>query len=194
MIRTLLDSEHPFIKGITLEELEREHFVRLRMPGTVPAVRRGRLRHARRQVPLSRGNPRLHAAGGVAARRPELGAKFPLEMIPPKNDDSMNSTFGHRDSVDRQTATVHIAATDAAHRGIANDDQVRLWNDRGSCLLVARIDDTVRPGVVCAPAVRWSKRGVGGRNVNALISERLTDAGGGPTFYNCLVEVERIGD
>src|SRR5581483_4053792 len=32
MIRTLLDSEHPFIRGITLEELERQHFVRLRLP------------------------------------------------------------------------------------------------------------------------------------------------------------------
>jgi len=65
---------------------------------------------------------------------------------------------------------------------------VRVWNDRGSCLLVARVDDSVHSGVVCAPAVRW------GRNANALTSERLTDAGGGATFYSCLVEVERIGD
>jgi anaerobic selenocysteine-containing dehydrogenase len=42
--------------------------------------------------------------------------------------------------------------------------------------------------------VRWGKRTPGKRNVNALTSERLTDAGGGPTFYSCLVEVERIGD
>ena len=32
------------------------------------------------------------------------------------------------------------------------------------------------------------------RSVNAVTSERLTDYGGGPTFYSCLVEVERIGD
>jgi len=30
--------------------------------------------------------------------------------------------------------------------------------------------------------------------VNAVTSERLTDYGGGATFYSCLVEVERIGD
>ena len=29
MIRTLLGSGHPFLEGITLERLEREHFVRL---------------------------------------------------------------------------------------------------------------------------------------------------------------------
>ncbi|MEI9975448.1 MAG: molybdopterin dinucleotide binding domain-containing protein [Ignavibacteriota bacterium] len=60
-------------------------------------------------------------------------------MISPKNDDSMNSTFGYRDGVDRQTALLHIAAPDAAQRGIGNDDQVRMWNDRGSCVMVARV-------------------------------------------------------
>jgi anaerobic selenocysteine-containing dehydrogenase len=115
-------------------------------------------------------------------------------MISPKNDDSMNSTFGNREAVDRQTALLHIAASDAARRGIADSDQVRMWNDRGSCLLIARVDDSVRSGVVCVPAVRWGKTAPDGRNANALTSERLTDAGGGATFYSCLVEVERIGD
>jgi anaerobic selenocysteine-containing dehydrogenase len=100
----------------------------------------------------------------------------------------MNSTFGNREAVDRQTAHLHMTADDAARRGIADADRVRVWNDRGSCLLVACVDDSVHAGVVCAPAVRW------GRNANALTSERLSDAGGGATFYSCLVEVERIGD
>jgi hypothetical protein len=32
------------------------------------------------------------------------------------------------------------------------------------------------------------------RNVNALTSERLTDKGGGATFYSCLVQVQKSGD
>ena len=32
MIRALLDSPHEFLRGITLERLEREHFVRLAIP------------------------------------------------------------------------------------------------------------------------------------------------------------------
>jgi anaerobic selenocysteine-containing dehydrogenase len=123
-----------------------------------------------------------------------LNRKYPLELISPKNDDSMNSTFGHRDSVDRQTATLHLAAPDAAARGIRDADQVRVYNDRGSCLLTASVDGRVRAGVVCAPAVRWGKRSPGGNSVNAVTSERLTDFGGGATFYSCLVQVERIGD
>jgi len=194
MIRTLLDSAHPFVKGITLEELDREHSVRLRLPEPFQPFAEGGFGTAD-------GKCHFHAetldyTPPVESRHGDrqLAAKFPLEMISPKNDDSMNSTFGHRDAVDRQTAVLHIAATDAARRGIADADQVRMWNDRGSVLLMARVDDSVQAGVVCTPAVRWGKRASGGRNANALTSERLTDAGGGPTFYNCLVEVERIGD
>jgi hypothetical protein len=48
--------------------------------------------------------------------------------------------------------------------------------------------------VVATPAVRSPKTAVGGRGVNALASERLTDMGGGATFYSCLVQVEKSGD
>jgi anaerobic selenocysteine-containing dehydrogenase len=89
---------------------------------------------------------------------------------------------------------LHLCREDAERRAIHDADQVRVYNDRGACVLVARVDDSVRPGVVSAPSVRWGKRAPAARNVNALTSERLTDAGGGPTFYSCLVEVERIGD
>src|SRR5581483_8813874 len=114
------------------------------------------------------------------------------ELISPKNDDSMNSTFGHRDAVDRETGTVHVHPADAQRLGVRTSDQVRVFNQRGSCVFIAEVDDTVSPGVVCAPAVRWARRAPGKRNVNALTSERLTDAGGGPTFYSCLVQVEKI--
>jgi anaerobic selenocysteine-containing dehydrogenase len=106
----------------------------------------------------------------------------------------MNSTFGHRDAVDRDTSTLYVSREDAAARGIQSDDLVRVFNNRGSCTLTASVDGRVRSGVVCAPAVRWGKRAPGRRSINALTSERLTDFGGGPTFYSCLVEVERIGD
>ena len=73
-------------------------------------------------------------------------------------------------------------------------DRVQAFNDRGSLTLRAEIDETVRPGVVRAPAVRWAKRAEDGRSANVLTSDRLTDMGGGPAFFSCLVEVERCGD
>jgi anaerobic selenocysteine-containing dehydrogenase len=197
MIRTLLASGHPFLEGITLERLDREHFVRLNVaPEGQPFL------------PFAAGNfgtpdgkchldfegldyvPPVESRHGDAA----LYARYPLELISPKNDDSMNSTFGHRDAVDRQTATLYLSSDDAVRRGIQSDDLVRVFNDRGSCTLTASVNGRVRSGVVCAPAVRWAKRSPGARSVNAVTSERLTDYGGGATFYSCLVEVERIGD
>jgi len=59
---------------------------------------------------------------------------------------------------------------------------------------VAEVNGAVRPGVVSAPSVRWSKLSPGQRGINALTSDRLTDIGGGPTFYSCLVDVEKCGD
>jgi anaerobic selenocysteine-containing dehydrogenase len=192
MIRTLLDSPHPFVRGITLEELERERFVRLRIPQPFLPFASGGFGMPGGKCHLHAGTldytpPRESRHGD-----PELRRKYPFELISPKNDDSMNSTFGHRDAVDLQTAALHLAAADAARLGIHTSDPVRVFNDRGSCVLLACLDDTVRPGVVCAPSVRWGKRSPGKRNVNALTSERLTDAGGGPTFYSCLVQVEPL--
>jgi anaerobic selenocysteine-containing dehydrogenase len=197
MVRTLLTSEHPFVKGITIEELDREHFVRLRVaPNGDPFQP-----FARGGFGTPSGKCEFHAetldyTPPVESRLGDgaLRARYPLEMISPKNDDSMNSTFGNRPATDLQTSVVHVHARDAAPRGISTGDQVRMFNDRGSCVLRAEVDSSVAAGVVSAPAVRWGKRAPDHRNVNFLTSDRLTDLGGGPTFYNCLVEVEKSGD
>jgi anaerobic selenocysteine-containing dehydrogenase len=194
MMRTALDSGHPFVQGITLERLEREGSVRLNLPEPYQPFAVGGFGEADGKCHFR--PEELDYTPPVESRHGdgELRAKYPLELISPKNDDSMNSTFGYRDAVDLQTAVLHLNPEDAAARGIRTADQVRAFNDRGSCALVARVDDTVRPGVACAPSTRWARRAPGRRNVNALTSPRLTDAGGGPVFYSCLVQVERMGD
>jgi anaerobic selenocysteine-containing dehydrogenase len=193
MIRGLLASGHPFLKDITLERLEREHSVRLNLPSPFQSFAAGGF-----------GNPSGKCEFGgdldytppVESRYGEkaLRKRYPLEMVSSKNDDSMNSTFGHRDAVDRQTSTLHIHGDDARPRGIRDGDRVRAFNDRGSLLLTASVDGMVAPGVVRIPAVRWGTRAEDRRSVNALTSQRLADMGGGPTFYNCLIEVEKCGD
>src|SRR5713226_7637260 len=195
MIRTLLDSDHPYIKGITLEELDRTRSVRLKVAKNGDAF-----------LPFAEGGFAT-ASGRCELRIPDytppvesrlgsegLAAKYPLELISPKNDDSMNSTFGNRPDTDRQTSILAMSTADAAERGIVSGDAVRVFNNRGDCVMMAKVNGEVSRGVVAAPSVRLSKRGANGRNVNALVSERLTDLGGGATFYSCLVEVEKSGD
>jgi anaerobic selenocysteine-containing dehydrogenase len=125
---------------------------------------------------------------------PELRSRFPLELISAKSHDSMNSTFGNQHSAEGQTSTLFLHDQDARSRGIQNGDRVRVFNQRGSCTLVAGVNGVVRQGVVLAPSVRWNKLSPDHRNINALTSDRLTDIGGGPTFYSCLVDIEKCGD
>jgi anaerobic selenocysteine-containing dehydrogenase len=197
MIRTLLDSDHPFVKGITLEQLDREHFVRLNIaPDGQPF-----LPFAKGGFGTPSGKSEFHAESldyepPVESRlgAGDLRSKYPLEMISAKSHDSMNSTFGNHPAAERQTSTLFLHETDARQRGISTGDRVQMFNDRGSCMLVADVNGTVRPGVVWAPSLRWNKLAPDGRNPNALTSDRLTDMGGGPTFYSCLVEVAKCGD
>jgi hypothetical protein len=43
--------------------------------------------------------------------------------------------------------------------------------------------------VVNGLGIWWRKLGLDGTNVNQLTSQKLTDLGRGPVFYDCLVEV-----
>jgi anaerobic selenocysteine-containing dehydrogenase len=197
MLRTLLDSTHPFIQGITLERLEREHFVRLNVaPGAEPFLPFAHGGFGTKSGKCDFGAEMLDYQPPVESRlgASELRARFPLELISSKSHDSMNSTFGNQAAAQSQTSTLFLHDEDARSRGIENGDLVRIFNDRGSCTLVAGVDGVVRPGVVFAPSLRWNKLSSGNRGVNALTSDRLTDLGGGPTFYSCLVDVEKCGD
>ena len=191
MIRTLLNSGHPFLKGITLERLDREHSIRLNVsaPGEpfLPFAQGG---FGTPSGKCEFGAESLDYVPPIESRfgSSEIVARYPLELISSKNDDSMNSTFGNRPDTNAQTSRLAMHLTDASRRGIRQGDRVRIFNARGSCVLQADVDGEVRPGVVRAPAVGW------GRGINALTSDRLTDIGGGPVFYSCLVDVERCGD
>ena len=84
---------------------------------------------------------------------------------------------------------VELHPEDAASRGIADGAMVRVYNDRGSYRCKAAVGDRARQGVVNGLGIWWRKLGADGTNVNELTSQRLTDIGRGPTFYDCLVEV-----
>jgi len=197
MLRTLLASDHPFIKGITLEQLDREHSVRLQIaPGNEPFLPFANGVFATPSGKCEFGAEALDYEPPVESRLGSFAKKsqYPLEMITAKAHDSMNSTFGNASWAQRETAVIQINRSDAAQRGISNGDRVRVFNGRGSCLLTADVDGAVEPGVVSAPSVRWGKLAPETGHVNMLTSDRLTDLGGGPTFYSCLVEVEKCGD
>ncbi|MDQ3188589.1 MAG: molybdopterin oxidoreductase family protein [Pseudomonadota bacterium] len=121
-----------------------------------------------------------------------LAQRYPLAIISPPARNFLNSTFVNLTSL-RSTEgepIVEIHPRDAQHRGIIDATRVRVFNDRGSIDLLARVTDRARPGCVVALSIWWKKFARDGKNVNELTSQALTDIGRAPTFYDCLVEVE----
>jgi anaerobic selenocysteine-containing dehydrogenase len=120
---------------------------------------------------------------------------YPLEFLPRKADNYMNSTFANLPTHQRMEAArrnlLEMHADDAAPRGIKDGDTVEIFNDRGHLQMTVHVNGNVHPGVV-AGQLNWNKLSPGGNNVNLLTSQRLTDFGGGPTFYSTLVEVRKV--
>jgi anaerobic selenocysteine-containing dehydrogenase len=70
---------------------------------------------------------------------------------------------------------------------------VRVFNDRGSLELKARVTERARRGVVVALSIWWKKFARDGKNANELTNQVLTDIGAAPTFYDVRVDLEKIG-
>jgi anaerobic selenocysteine-containing dehydrogenase len=121
-------------------------------------------------------------------------ARYPLAMISPPARNFLNSTFVNvqslRDIEGQPLLEMH--PTDAAARGLMEGQTVRVFNDRGSYHCVLRLNGRAREGVVNGLGIWWRKLGLNGTNVNELTSQKLTDLGGGPVFYDCLVEVGEV--
>jgi anaerobic selenocysteine-containing dehydrogenase len=128
----------------------------------------------------------------VESRHTEQARRYPLELLARKADNFLNSSFCNLPQVQRleHRGVLEMNATDAAARGIRDGDGVHVFNDRGEINLVARVDGTVRSGVVAA-RLDWAKLSAGEININVLTSQRLSDLGAGPTFYSTLVQVRR---
>ncbi len=123
---------------------------------------------------------------------PGTSTQYPLAMISPPARNFLNSSFVNvkslRDIEGEPLLEMH--EIDAKSRGIASGSTVRIFNARGDYRCKAQVTQRARPGVVNGLGIWWRKLGLDGKNVNQLTSQRLTDLGRGPTFYDCLVEVE----
>ena len=127
------------------------------------------------------------------SRHSKSESKLPLELLARKADNFLNSTFSNLPSLQQmeEPGLLEISSPDAQARGIADGDRVRVFNQRGTVMLKARVDGKVQPGVVSA-SLNWAKTAPGYQSINSLTSEKLTDMGNSATFYSVLVEVEKI--
>ena len=127
---------------------------------------------------------------GYFPRHAETDA-MPLSLMTAPSLYGLNSTFSERDALRarRRGMRLLMSPQDAAARGLQDGAQVTAFNALGEVAFLLTITHRVPPGVVVAEGVWWQEFAPGRRTVNALTSQRLTDQGGGSTFYDNRVEV-----
>jgi anaerobic selenocysteine-containing dehydrogenase len=201
--RQAISTGHAALDGITLEALREHGWMRLNLPETFAPFMEG-------NFPTPSGKCELFSetmqAQGLPAvpefippseshkSAPALAKRYPLALISPAAHAFLNSSFANLPKQLKQELRpfVEIHPSDAKIRGIQDGDTVRAFNERGSCTLSAVVTPRARVGVVVSPSVWWNKLSPGSVNINQLTSQTLTDMGNGATFYDALVEIERV--
>jgi len=198
---------NPRLAGITLERLERERSVPLasadpRLPQYSPFLD-GRFDTPSGKVEFVSSLFKAHGMDPVLGAltseetHPDVAAeraKWPLHFLSPASRYFVNSSMVENERGRRlaKGPLLWLNEVDARARGIATGDTVRVRNDRGAWTTTAEISDLTGPGVVATYRGWWSRWTPDGTNANQTTSQRLTDAGGGATFYTNFVEVEKV--
>jgi len=203
LARQAIGSGHANLAGIDWETLKKNGWQRLALPKTFAPFAKGGFHTPSGKCEfysesLARQGldplPGYTPPAELPSSNPALAKKYPLNFLSPPARNFLNSSFANlkrfRDEEGEPALELHAA--DAAPRGVRDGDRVRVFNDRGSVVLRARVNDKPRRGVVVAPSVWWRKFTPDRRNANDLTSQRIADLGGAATFYDCLVEVERV--
>ncbi len=196
---------HPRFAGITWEKLLTEGFARLALPepyavfaaGDFPTPSGKCEFYSQRMQddgydPLPTYTPphwQQAAALEPAGAHPADAQQ--LVCISPPAHSFLNTTFGIVDRLRARAGEplLQIHPTDAAPRGIAGGEMVRVCNGLGEVLLRAQVSEDVMVGTVLAPGVWWAKQSPDGRNINQVTAQDEADMGAGALFYDVLVTV-----
>jgi anaerobic selenocysteine-containing dehydrogenase len=199
LIRQVLDGG-PSLRGITLDRLKDEGSVRLNVPESFAPFANG-------VFPTPSGKCELYSARMKAdglsplpdyipphedpQTRPDLAARYPLQLLSPPRPQFLNSTFANspRHRTSAGDPTIELSAVDARTRGLSAGQWAEVFNDRGRFQARVALTESVRPGVAVSTGIYWNKLTGGGGNVNNTTSSALTDMGGGATFFDNMVEV-----
>ena len=129
------------------------------------------------------------APAGLYGYQPDPGtAEFPLALISPASERTVSSTLAELPRPD-----VHLLMNpdDAAARGLKEGDAIRIFNALGEIRCTVTIGQWIRTGTVAMPKGLWRRHTANGYTTNALVSDALTDLGGGACFNDARVQVEK---
>jgi molybdopterin-containing oxidoreductase family molybdopterin binding subunit len=201
-LREVIETDHPLLKGITLERLEREDAVLLnRPPAPYVAFTDYKFKTPSGRIELYKEElvkhgaelPYYHEPVEASPANP-LYKHFPLTLLFSHSRHRIHSSFANLPKFKQlePEPTVEIHPADAAARTIVNNQPVRVHNERGSVCLKARVNADLKPGVVVISEGSWAKDFSAG-DPYSLTQELVSATSENYAFFDTLVEVEAVG-
>lgn len=185
LARSLLDTDHPWLQGITLERLQSEGYVRLNTP--------------RKFLPFKdkantpSGKVRFDPPPAVILTEPS--EEFPLILMTPPAKHFLNSTYGHIERLvegEGGEPVLLVHPVDASFYGVQDGVYLRICSQHGEVVRRARVSPAPMPGTVVLEGTWWGTPALDGKSINWLTGEHLTDMGQGSTFHSNPVRLEML--
>ncbi|MEK7403190.1 MAG: molybdopterin oxidoreductase family protein [Gemmatimonadota bacterium] len=200
IIKQALNSTSPKFEGVTFDALMERGWVRMHLPKPYLPYEHGGFPTPSGKCEFYSGRLKEMGLDPIPTYTPPyesperdapLMKRFPLTLISSPAHQFLNSTFVNIGALKRAAREPEclLHPADAERRGIAPGMRVAVHNDRGVFTAVARVEATIKEGVAWAPSVWWGKLAKDGANANQTTSQRETDMGHGPVFYDNQVEV-----
>ncbi len=196
-----LKSTDPLLEGITFERLQREGAVLMNRPAEpYIAFRDYRFQTPSGRIELYKEELVAHGAQLPFYHEPIEATphnadmrRLPLTLLFSHSPFRIHSTFANMPTLKKfePEPLLKINPDDAAARGVADGDAVRVYNDRGTVTVRSQIDADVRPGVLVLPEGHWVKDFRDG-DPYSLTHELISATSENYAFYDTLVEVERV--
>jgi anaerobic selenocysteine-containing dehydrogenase len=196
LVRTALNSPHPWLSGITFERLWEEGFARLNQPldwrpyATGFPTTSGKAQLWSSWLETQGLDPLPHA-GEIRRPSPQQ-----LQLISSKTLNFLNASYcySQRHTQREGQLIIHLHAHDAAARHLSPGDPVAVFNSSGRLTAECCVSDKVTPGVAWMPFGGWGDLSGNDVAVNCLTPTAPTDWGGGSGFYDTFVQVEKFSN
>ncbi|MGE5303392.1 MAG: molybdopterin-containing oxidoreductase family protein [Alphaproteobacteria bacterium] len=200
-LREMCVTDHPLLRGITLDRLQREGAVFLNRPREpYVAFKDLKFKTASGRIEIYKEELVEHNAELPYYREPieasphhALYRHFPLTLLFSHSRHRIHSSFANLSRIKRlePEPTVELHPLDAQRRKITGDQLVRVWNNRGEVVIKSRLNSALRPGVIVIAEGFWVKDFAAG-DPYSLTHERVSPTSENYAFFDTLVEVEPV--
>ncbi|MDR0139964.1 molybdopterin oxidoreductase family protein [Metabacillus idriensis] len=185
--QALNNPQNPYLDKITFQEIKKKKYVKAKVSPLFPGT-----------INTPSGKIELYSRAMEKAGFPPLptytplinDSDLPFLFVPGPNHNFLNSTFSNNEKhISLEKAPkLHMNSKDADLLGLKSGDLAVIWNERGECELTVSAGENVLPGVVVSQGL-WADAPGTKQLVNSLTPDRLSDMGGGATFFSGRVDV-----